>query len=56
MGRKTGGPNLVDHAEGSEEAKRRLKGILEVLSGKKTIGEAGGAIGIGEAMFHRLKP
>ena len=33
-GRKPTGTNLVEHLEGSERAKTRLKAILETLSGR----------------------
>jgi len=54
-GRKTSGPELVEGAEGSEAAKTRLKAILEAITGGKTIAEASASVGMGEAMFHRLK-
>jgi len=54
-GRKTSGPDLVEGAEGSPEAKRRAKAILEVITGRKNIGRASAEVGMGEAMFHRLK-
>ena len=54
-GRKSSGPDLVDGAEGSEEAKRRAKAILEALTGRKTVAQASAKVGMGEAMFHRLK-
>jgi hypothetical protein len=41
--------------EGDEEAKKRLKVILETLSGSKTIDEAAAELGIKAAMFHRLR-
>jgi hypothetical protein len=41
--------------DGSEEAKRRLKVILEVLGGKRTVKSACEELGIGEARYHELE-
>jgi len=49
------GPSLVDHLDGSERAKERLHVILETIAGELTIAEACKRLGIGEAMFHRLR-
>lgn len=54
-GRPPKGPELVERLEGSGEAKRKLKLILETLSGQKTIAEVCEELGIGEAMFHVLR-
>ena len=54
-GRKPSGSKLVDSMEGSESAKRRLKVILETLSGSMSIEEACGELGIGPAAFHKLR-
>ena len=54
-GRKPTGTNLVEHLEGSERAKSRLKGILETLSADRTIPEVCEELGIGESMFHRVR-
>lgn len=54
-GRKPLGPQLVDRLDGSHRAKQRLEVILETIAGKRTIPEACEALGIGEAMFHRLR-
>jgi hypothetical protein len=54
-GRKPTGTNLVEHLEGSERAKTRLKGILETLSADRTIPEVCDELGIGESMFHRVR-
>jgi len=54
-GRKPLGPELVQHLEGSEHAKERLQAMLETLVGRSTIAEACERLGIGEAMFHRLR-
>ena len=54
-GRKPTGTNLVDHLEGSERAKARLKAILETLSGARSIPEVCAELGIHESMFHRVR-
>lgn len=55
LGRKPLGPALVEHLEGSERAKQRLQVILGTIAGRKSIGEACDELGIGEAMFFRLR-
>ena len=54
-GRKPIGTNLVEHLEGSERAKTRLKAILETLSGQRSIPEVCEELGIHESMFHRVR-
>lgn len=54
-GRRTSGPELVEGLEGSQGAKRRLKVILETLSGKKKIADACEELGICEAAFHKFR-
>ncbi len=54
-GRKPTGTNLVEHLEGSERAKTRLKAILETLSGARSIPEVCEDLGINESMFHRVR-
>jgi hypothetical protein len=54
-GRKPTGANLVEHLEGSQRAKTRLKAILETLSGQRTIPEVCQELGIQETMFHRVR-
>ncbi len=54
-GRKPTGSNLVEHLEGSERAKARLKAILETLSGARSIPEVCEELGINESMFHRVR-
>jgi transposase len=46
---------LVDGLDGSDSAKRWLRAILGTLVGEKTVGAAGEEMGVGEAMFHRMK-
>jgi transposase-like protein len=54
-GRKPLGAQLVDHLEGSEHAKTRLKVILETLAGRQSIPEACDELGIQESMLHRVR-
>ena len=54
-GRKPTGTNLLEHLEGSERAKARLKAILETLSGQRSIPEVCEELGIQESMFHRVR-
>lgn len=54
-GRKPLGPELVQHLEGSTHAKERFQVMLETLVGRLTIAQACERLGIGEAMFHRLR-
>jgi hypothetical protein len=54
-GRKPIGANLVEHLEGSERAKTRLKAILETVSGQRTIPDVCAELGIQESMFHRVR-
>ena len=55
MARPPEGPNLADRLEGPEDAKRRLKVILETISGTKSIADAAAEIGVGAARFHELR-
>lgn len=54
-GRKTGGSEHAKKYGGSEEAKKRLELVLKTLSGEMSIPRACEMLGIGEAMFHRLR-
>lgn len=55
MARPPKGPALADRLEGPDEAKHRLKVILETISGERTIADAAAAIGVGAARFHELR-
>ena len=54
-GRKPTGAQLVEHLEGSDRAKIRLKAILETISGQRTIPDVCEELGIQESMFHRVR-
>jgi hypothetical protein len=45
----------VDGLPGSEDARARLKIILETLSGQKTIPQACAELRVGESRFHELR-
>jgi len=54
-GRPPLGPRLVDGLTGSDLAKRRLRLILETVSGARSVDEACAELGISEAAFHKLR-
>jgi hypothetical protein len=54
-GRPVKGPELVEELDGSEAAKRRVKVILETVSGQRTILDACIELGIGKSAFHELR-
>ena len=54
-GRKPLGPRLAQHLDGSSGAKERLEVILETLAGRLPVAGACQRLGIGLAMFHRLR-
>jgi len=54
-GRPPLGSKHVERTRGSEQAKLRLSVILQTLSGERTIESACEALGVGEAMFHKLR-
>ena len=54
-GRPPKGPELVDRLEGSEEAKHRLKIVLETIQGKRSVREAIEILGISETRFHVIR-
>jgi len=54
-GRPPLGPALVDGLAGPDEAKRRLRIILETVAGTRQIADACMELAIGEAAFHKLR-
>src|SRR5262249_10574299 len=54
-GRRPSGPEYVDHLDGSETAKERLKVVLETLAGRCRVQEACARLGISEPPFHQLR-
>jgi transposase-like protein len=55
MGRPCKGPNLVDGLDGSEDARTRLRIVLETTAGQRTVAEACAVLGMGEAAFHKMR-
>lgn len=55
LGRKPTGAKLLDKFSASPRAQARMRAILETVSGEKTIPEASAELGLGEAMFHRIR-
>lgn len=54
-GRRPGGVRLLERLEGSPGAKKKLRVILETLTGERTVGRACEELGVSEAMFHKLR-
>ncbi len=54
-GRRTSGVELVTALEGSSEAKRRLKLILQTLSGETRVVDACKDLDVCEALFYRFR-
>lgn len=54
-GRKPLGPALVEHLDGSTNAKERLELILATIAGRVSVVAAAERLGISEAMFYRLR-
>jgi hypothetical protein len=54
-GRYPSGPEVVERLDGSDEAKRRLRVLLEVLSGRCRIKDACARLGIKEARLEQLR-
>jgi len=49
------GPALADKVDGSEQAKVRLKIILQTIAGEMSIADACRQLGLSEARFHELR-
>jgi|OpeIllAssembly_1097287.scaffolds.fasta_scaffold471655_1 hypothetical protein len=54
-GRPPKGAELLDRLDGSEEAKQRLKLVLETMQGKRSVVEATQILGISETRFHVIR-
>jgi hypothetical protein len=55
MARPAMGPDLVHKLSGSEEAKARLKVILETVAGSRTVESACQELGLGRSRFFELR-
>jgi hypothetical protein len=54
-GRPSLGPALADKIEGSDQAKVRLKVILQTIAGETSVADACKQLGLSEARFHELR-
>ena len=54
-GRPPKGPRLVDGIDGSGEAKKRLRVILETVAGERTVEQACEKLGLSPAAFYKLR-
>jgi len=54
-GRHPSGPGYVDHLEGSEQAKQRLRVVLETMTEGCRVQEACQRLGISEQRFDQLR-
>jgi Helix-turn-helix domain len=54
-GRIPAGPESVEHLEGSDKAKERLRVILETMAGRLRVGDACAQLGISEQRFRQLR-
>lgn len=55
MARPTDGWKHVDRLAADAQAKRRLRVVLEVLGGQRSVPSACRELGVGEARFHELR-
>lgn len=55
LGRPPKGPELVDDLDGSDQAKRKLRIMIQTLSGEKTIPQACAELGIERSRFHAMR-
>ena len=49
------GPGLVEHLPGSDQAKRKLRIVLETIADRKSVQEACQELGIGKTAFHEMR-
>lgn len=54
-GRRPAKGLLVEHLQGSAEAKKRLRLILDTLTGDRSIQAAGAVLGMGKRRFHDMR-
>ena len=54
-GRYPSGPEYVDSLEGSEQAKKRLRVVLETMTGKLRVQEACQILELSEQCFYQLR-
>jgi hypothetical protein len=54
-GRPPAGPEIVNNAEGSEQARKRMQVFLQTISGELTVAQACEQLGLSEARFRELR-
>ena len=54
-GNRTTGTALVSKFDSSPKAKEKFAAIIETISGEKKVGEVCEELGIGEAMFYKMR-
>src|SRR5262249_4708964 len=54
-GRRPAGPEYVDKLEGSDQSKKRLRGVLARVAGHCRVQEACAQLGLGEVRFNQLR-
>lgn len=54
-GRPPKGPDLVDRLQGSDEAKKRVKIVLQTISGTLPVKEACEILAVSESRFHQIR-
>jgi hypothetical protein len=54
-GRPAAGPKMVDKLEGTDEAKKRLRVVLETVSGSKDVATACEELGLSKTAFFALR-
>ena len=55
IGRPPKGAELVDQIDGSDQARQKLRIILETLSGQKSVPQACAELGIERSRFHAMR-
>ena len=54
-GRPIKGPSMVEALEGTQEAKKRLRVILETIAGQRSVEDACQELGIEKSAFHKIR-
>ena len=54
-GRRPSGPEIADKLDGSEQARKRLRVVLETIAGRLSVTEACAELGIGAVAFHEVR-
>lgn len=54
-GRPPSGPELVSRLDGDDEARERLRVVLETIAGRLTIKDACARLSMSEARFHQIR-